>query len=62
MTGPQVVAAMRALEWRIDATQRELAATTHARRKAALRRNLREFEVELSRLITELGSLLQEGR
>lgn len=61
MTAEDIAKAIRLLEWTI-ATKipADLKNTNHARRIASLKRQQAEAEAELARLVTELGSKVQE--
>lgn len=52
---------VQATEKHIDSLTREIANTTHTRRLGALHRDLAEAEHNLSRLVTDLGSAVQEA-
>lgn len=59
-TAEDDAAAIRALQHRVEHLPAEIAAETHARRLASLRRQLTEDTAALSRAVTNYGARLQE--
>jgi hypothetical protein len=59
---PEAMAAeMRRTEFVVSSSRAELATERHARRRGALRRNVDEGTVELGRMVTEYGAMIQDG-
>lgn len=63
MNSNEIAAKIQSIQWDIETRlPAEMKKTNHARRIASLRRQQAEGRKELSRLVTELGSTLQEER